>query len=269
LVPRRTVIGTSLVTEFLQTILLTGRIAKESPVSTFIIAQPEHGKTSVVLESPFACAVDVTDCTGKGLQELLKYKAEMSHVIFNDLTVVAAHSKTVRAYLIAMINAMTEEGIRSIAFPGNVETYQNGKRGIVACSTPDVIKDSRAWFNKIGLSSRVIPFHYCYSEALTIRIKMAINNDSENKPGKSLPVPAALIHVEIPDKLSVEIMKISDAKAKELGDPLGIRRLKQFRRMAKAHALFRGWKNPVCNEEDLDFLKRIYPYVDYKKGCIL
>jgi hypothetical protein len=263
------VIGTALVTEFLQTVLLTGRLAKESPISTFIIAKPEHGKTSICLESPFSCAVDLTDCTGKGLQEILKYKSEISHIILNDLTIVTAHGKTVRAYLISIINAMTEEGIRSVAFPGQVETFQNGRRGIIACCTPDLIKDSRVWFNKIGLTTRILPFHYSYSDALVIKIKMSICNDVESKPPKTLAIPAATIHVEIPDRESKEILSISDAKAKEMGDATGIRRLKQFRRMAQGHALLRTWKSPKVTEEDIEFLKRIFPYIDYKKGCIL
>jgi hypothetical protein len=270
---KNTVIGTQIVTEFLKTILLTGRVAKESPVSTFLIAKPEHGKTSVVLESPFSCAVDVSDCTGKGLQEILKYKAEISHIIFNDLTIVTAHSKTVRAYLISIINAMTEEGLRSVAFPGSVEVFQNGKRGIVACCTPSLISDSRTWFNKIGLTSRIVPFHYTYSESLVIRIKALISNNTPDVTPKDFKIPTLAIDVQIPEREAKQILDISNEKAKELGDDTGIRRLKQFRRLAKAHALMHpvkdNWKNPVVNQDDIDFLKRIYPYIDYQKGCIL
>jgi len=266
---KKIVIGTSLVTEFLQTILLTGRVAKESPVSTFLIALPEHGKTSICLESPFSCAVDVTDSTGKGLLEIMKYKAEISHIIFNDLTIVSAHGRNVRAYLISIINAMTEEGVRSIAFPGQVDVFQHGKRGIIACCTPALVKDSRAWFNKIGLTTRILPFHYSYSDNLIIKIKASICNDVESKPPKTLAVPGVPIMVDILDSHSKAILEISDKKSEELGDETGIRRLKQFRRLAKAHALLRGWKNAKVNDEDIDFLKRIFPYVDYRKGCIL
>jgi hypothetical protein len=266
------VIGTSLVREFLQTILMTGRIQDEAPVSTFIIAKPEHGKTSICLETPFSCAVDLTDTTGKGLHEILKYKEEITHIILNDLTAMAAHGKTVRAYLIAMINAMTEEGIRSIAFPGQVDVFKNGKRGIVACVTPGLLSDQRIWFNKIGLSSRIIPFHYTYSEALVIKIKLAINNGTKTKEPDALIVPSELVAVSVDAQMSDAIYKISETKYKELGDDTGIRRLKQFRRLAQAHAIFRGgspWKNVRVTNQDVDFLKRIYPYIDYKRGCIL
>lgn len=269
-------LGTELVSEFVQTIMLTGRVTGEAPVSTFIIAKPEHGKTSICLESPFACAVDVTDCTGRGLQEILKYKPELTHIIINDLTVVAAHARPVRAYLIAMINAMTEEGIRSVAFPGQVEVYQNGKRGIVACSTPALMRDSRTWFNKIGLTTRILPFHYSYSEELVVQIKVAISGEVEYPPPDALIVPKEMVKVEISDELSKEILEISTKKSEELGDDTGIRRLKQFRRLAKSHAILRTkpnqikeWKDVEVSKRDVEFLKRIYPYIDYKQGCIL
>jgi hypothetical protein len=268
-------LGCELVTEYVQTVMLTGRVLGEAPVSTFLIAKPEHGKTSICLETPFACAVDVTDCTGRGLQEILKYKAELTHIIINDLTVVSAHSRPVRAYLIAMINAMTEEGIRSIAFPGQVEHYQNGKRGIVACSTPALMRDSRTWFNKIGLTTRIMPFHYTYSEELVVKIKVCISGEVEFPAPDSLIIPKEVVKINIEEKFGKQIMEISEQKSVELGDDTGIRRLKQFRRLAKAHVLLRGpndgkeWKTGEVEEQDITFLKRIFPYIDYRQGCVL
>jgi hypothetical protein len=265
-------IGTKLVTEFLQVVLMTGRVKGESPVSVFIIAQPEHGKTSVCLESPFSCAVDVTDSTGRGLLEIIKYKPEITHIIFNDLTIISAHGRTVRSYLISIINAMTEEGIRSIAFPGMVEGVpQNGKRGIIACCTPSLVKDTRTWFNKIGMTTRILPFYYTYSEALVIKVMTSIRNNTQEKlPGK-LNIPSGLIPVEInSNTFAKEIEEIARAKSKELDDQTGFRRHKQFRKLAQAHALMSGeWKNASVGAEQIDFLKRIYPYISYKQGCIL
>jgi len=266
---KRQMIGTAFVEEYLKTVLLTGRVKFESPLSTFLIAKPEHGKTSIVLESPFACAVDVTDSTGKGLMEIMKYKPEVSHIIFNDLTIITAHGRTVRSYLISVINAMTEEGVRSVAFPGQVEVFQHGKRGIIACCTPSLISDSRTWFNKIGLTTRILPFHYAYSEQLIVKIKASISRDSKPETPKGLSVPAAAIEVVCEDIFAKKIQEIADKKSEEIGDDTGIRRLKQFRRLAKAHALLRGWQKPKVNSEDIDFLMRLFPYQDYQKGCIL
>jgi hypothetical protein len=262
-------IGMELIREYIHSVLLTGRIIDESPLSTFLIALPEHGKTSIVLERSITCAVDVTDTTGKGIQEILKYKADISHIILNDLTALAAHGKNVRAYTIAMINAMTEEGVRSIAFPGQVEVFKNGKRGIIGCVTPALIKDGRNWWNKIGLTSRIFPFGYTYSEDLILRIKGAIDHNAPQQDFGELSIPTIPLTVLVPKKETEEIRYLSDTKAKELGDDTGIRRLKQFRRLAKAHAILRTWKTPVVNQDDIKFVRKIFPYISYETRCIL
>lgn len=261
-------IGTQLVREFVSAVLLTGRVMdanneESSPVSVFLIASPEHGKTSIVLETPFPNAVDVSDATGKGIQEILKHSPEVSHIIFNDLTALNAHGKNVRAYTMSMINAMTEEGIRSLAFPGQVEIFKNGKRGIIGCIVPSMIKDRRNWWNKMGLTSRVLPFGYSYSGRQVLDIKASIDMEVKHKKPNEILIPKELIRVDIKDKETAVIRAIADEKAKELGDDTGIRRLKQFRRLARGSALLRNPKNTVVNQLDIEFLQRIFPYISY------
>ncbi len=268
--PKPPIIGMALIAKMCHVILLTGKIKGHSPLSLLLIAAPEHGKTSVVLQRACPAVVDVTDATGRGIVEILKTKPNISHLIFNDFVAINSHSKTVRAYTIAMINAMTEEGIRTIAFPGSVESFSEvqGKKGIIACLTMDLMKDGRSWFNKIGLTSRMIPFSFSHSPELQLAIKDAIDTDYKNiklnDRGK-MSIPSIAISVTISTAFTNEIRKIADQKAKDLKDPTGYRRLKQFRSLAKAHAVSRTWKNPSVNKSDIDFLHRILPYISYDK----
>ena len=253
-----------IVREIVETALLTGRVSGEDPVGLLLIAEPEHGKTSIVLERSFSSAVDVTDATGRGIQELLKYKPEISHLIFNDLTAIMAHGKTVKAYTISMINAMTEEGIRSVAFPGDIQVFENGKRGLIACVTPPMIRDGRAWWNKIGLTTRLVPFFFRHGSELVLKVKEAIDHEIRYaKPG-AFALPKVPIKVPIQEPHLTAIRKMADQKAKELGDNTGYRRLKQFRRLAKAHALRRSWKKPMVTFEDTKFLRSIMPFISYR-----
>jgi hypothetical protein len=261
----RSVIGTELIREMVETILFTGRVKHEDPVSLLLIAWPENGKTSIVLDKTSECAVDVTDATGRGIVEILKYKPDISHLIFNDLTAIGAHSKTVRAYTIAMINAMTEEGLRSIAFPGQVEVITNGKRGIIGCLTPEMLRDGRNWWNSIGLTTRMLPFFYRYSGELILKIKSAIDNGEKVIPTGTMKIPKIQIQVPIPEKESAAIRQMADQKSAELKDSTGIRRLKQLRRICQAHALRRTWKNPVVGKDEIDFLFRIYRHISYEQ----
>jgi len=258
-------IGTELVREFVGTILLTGRIVGERPVSAFIIASPEHGKTSIVLETPFPNAIDVSDATGRGFQEILKYKPEISHIIINDMTAISAHSRNVKAYSIATINAMTEEGVRSVAFPGQVEVFPNGIRGIIACATPDLIADGRLWWNKIGLTTRILPFAYSYPGPLILSIKNAIDRHLPDGKPRTINVPTIPIHVLYGRNETEEVRKMADQKSIELKDDTGVRRLKQLHRLTMAHAILRGdWKKCTVIEEDVQFIRRIYPYISYE-----
>jgi hypothetical protein len=165
----------------------------------------------------------------------------------------------------SMINAMTEEGIQATAFPGSFETYKSGKRGIIASIPTTMAKDGRAWWNKIGLSSRMLPLAFKHSEDLNLRIKTIISN------GKPLPktlvppaflIPAANLSVKIPVSCAREIQGIAEIISEKFKEE-GYRRLKQMRALACAHAVLRTWKNPQVTEKDVDFLRRIRPYVSY------
>lgn len=260
-------LGTELVEEFVATTILTGRVKDESPVSVVLIATPECGKTSIVMSRPCKAAMPLTDATGKGLMELCKMRAELSHFILNDLVAIMSHRQTVNQYTMAVINAMTEEGITAVAFPGTVDTFAAGKRAIIACTTSDLFVDSRRWWHKIGLSSRMLPFAYDHDKALQIKIKNLIQN---GKSGQSLPakpmelvVPNDKIDVRINKPEIATIRKMADFRASVLEDPKGYRRLKQFICLTKAHAIYRTTKNPVVNAQDINFLERVDRYISY------
>lgn len=261
-------IGMSLVEEYVSTILLSGRLKDESPVSTVLIAAPESGKTSVVLDRPCKSALPLTDVTGRGLMQLCQHHQEVTHFILNDLVAIMSHKQTVNNYTLSIINAMTEEGIQCVAFPGVVEQYKHGKRGIIACTTTDLFRDKRHWWWKIGLASRLLPFAFDHSTGLQIKIKQLIqderrNNGRAHEEPKMIPVPEASVYVGIPEKLKPEVLKVSESLAKRLEDPKGYRRLHQCQALVKAHALRRSWKTAQVSPEDIEFLHRIDPFISY------
>src|SRR5271167_3741984 len=105
-------IGMELVTEMVKTIILTGKIANKgfAPVSLLLISPPEHGKTSLIMDTKCSAVIPLTDATGKGLRELSQSKEEITHIALLDLLMVTAHKQKVSEYLMAHINAIAEEG---------------------------------------------------------------------------------------------------------------------------------------------------------------
>lgn len=263
---------------FVQAILLTGRIRGSSPLSAILISNPELGKTSIVTsassDGKCKCAMAFADVTGRGLMDLCKNRPEVSHFIINDLVAVMSHRDTVNRYTLAVINAITEEGISAVAIPGRIEVFEHGKRGIIACATPSLISDGRSWWNKHGLASRMLPFFFDHNEALSIRIKDAIETENiVKKNGIVVPirVPAKEIVVQLPEDIGREVRKLSDFRAKKLGDSKGYRRLKQYRTLIRGRALARGEKHSkaTVRSQDLEWLQRIDTYISYTESRAL
>ena len=262
-------IGMELIQEVVETIILTGRVKNADPISLLLVAEPEHGKTSVVLERPCSSVFVLSDVTGKGIQQLCQMMPETTHFIINDMLAPSSKKNSVKQFTISMLCAMTEEGIRATAYPGTVEQFgEKGRRAIIACMPRTLVTDGRGWWNKSGFSSRMLPFAFTHSKDLTIRIKDCINSDhfesAWKSTGKEFKVPKFPITVELPKKQRDKIRRMSDLRAKLL-DEKGYRRLKQYRTMAAAHAIRRGWHKPTVNDADLEFLARMDEYVSYKE----
>ena len=263
--------GFELVREMVASVILTGRLKQHRPVSLLLIAEPERGKTSIVLERQCKSLAAFSDVTGRGLQEICKYRPEVSHIILSDLTTVTAHRPTVSKLTIATLNAMTEEGILAVSYPGGVETFPHGKRGIIACLTTSLLSDGRAWWQKIGFASRMLPFAFDHGEEMRIIIRNAINKGHGADFGKELlelRVPDGQIFVTFNVMATRVIAALAARKAKEFGE-IGYRRLKQFRALAAGHALLRTWKSPMITKQDIAFLKEVDPYISYEETKLL
>jgi len=270
-------IGIETVLEFVKTVLFTGRLKGVNPVSALIIAPPECGKTSTVTRALIGgkckSAIALSDVTGRGLMDLCKIHPEVSHFILNDLITVMSHRDSVNRYTLSVINAVTEEGIMAVAWPGKVEIFEHGKRGIIACATPGMVQDGRSWWNRNGLASRMLPFFFDHTDPLSVKIKDQIDADNaEDKNGRVilLKVPEKAVRVSIPRSIGSVIRRLSDARAKKLADPKGYRRLKQYRALAKAHALVRGERtNATVKQVDLDWLESVDKFISYTESVAL
>jgi hypothetical protein len=262
-------IGVELVTEFVESAIYTGRLKPpHAPLSVLLIGAPEIGKTSIVSGKKSKAIAVFSDITGRGLIEACKLNPEISHFVLNDLVAIMSHRQTVNRYTQAMLNAITEEGIQGIGTPGGIENIQGGKRGVIACITLDLAQDGRNWWNKIGFASRLLPFAFSHSGSLTLRIKDQIDEGKNpKKPVKQeeLRLPVKRIPVRFEEKFVRRVRKMADEKAKELGDPTGYRRLKQLRALACGHALRRSPRKPAVNEDDMEFLNKIFKFVSYSK----
>jgi hypothetical protein len=182
------------------------------------------------------------------------------------MVALLSHKESVNRYTLSQLNAITEEGITSIATPRGVERFEGGKRAVITSLTLDLVKDSRRWWNQVGFSSRMLPFCYMYPADLIIRIKGHIDQDQNNGhhkiKKKNFPVPIKDISVKYPEKFLQQVRQLSDVRSVFLKEQ-GMRRLKQYHAMAQAHALWRNRKNPTVGKQEVDFIRRMDSFVSY------
>jgi hypothetical protein len=285
-------IGMDFAIEVLQTVLLTGQLDDEKPVSLLIIASPESGKTTATRMANISLssdqrgeelAVALTDTTGKGLLRIVREHPQATHVIFNDLSITAGHKNHVVKYLFGVISAMTEEGLSKIADPGGIYSYGGeGVKGIIGCITPRLARDQRFIWNVTGLTTRMLPFFYEQGVNIQLKVRrfhaglMAAADRADE--ARSLVVPSQKMHVHVDRHYREQILELADTVAKRLSkegatkkDPdykeLGYRRIDQFRSLAKAHSLLThpGDDEPRVHRKNVEFLRKLSRFVSFRK----
>jgi hypothetical protein len=286
-------IGMDFAVEVVQTVLLTGQLADEKPVSLLIIASPESGKTTATRNANISVssdgraeelAVALTDTTGKGLLNIIREHPNATHVIFNDLAITAGHKSHVVKYLFGIISAMTEEGISRTADPGGVQPYgAEGTKGVIGCITPRLVRDQRFVWNVTGLTTRMLPFFY--SQGMDIQLKVRRyhagldKSDHADSDGcSSLVIPKKKMKVSL-GKYKEQILELAENVARKLSkegvsrknpdyEELGYRRIIQFRSLAKAHSLLThpDDEEPRVHKADVEFLRKLSRFVSFRRA---
>ena len=261
-------IGIELVREVIESVILTGRVRGIYPASLLLIATPESGKTSVVLAKDCKNVKAFTDVTGNGILKIVKQMPDLTHIVINDMVAVLSHRGSVNKHTVSTLNAMTEEGVNCISTPGGIEEFPEGKRGVIASLTTDLVADSRNWWNKIGFTTRMIPFCYKYPDDLVLKIKDSIDahaatgRDKKEPRKETFGTPKDRKYVRYPPSVIEEVRRIADYRAMVIGET-GLRRLKQYHALVQGHALLRSFTNPEVNNQDVEFLKQVDMFISY------
>lgn len=277
--------------EVIQTVLLTGWLDDEKPVSLLIIASPESGKTTAAKQANVSVksdrhgeelAVVLTDATGDGLLKIVKEHPKATHIIFNDLSIVTGHKSQVINHLFTVISALTEEGVVKTADPGGIHLYgKEGLKGVIACITPELVRDKRMVWNRTGLTTRMLPFFY--EQGLNIRLKAEkyhadLKDYSSSSHEKPLHLPKHKMHVTVSTSRKEQILELAKDAAKKLSregksknnphyKELGYRRITQFMSLAKANSLLThpGEHEPRVHRKNIEFLRKLSRFVSFRK----
>jgi hypothetical protein len=259
-------IGTTILPDIIRSAILSTRVIAQGvmPVSLFVIAPFEHGKTRLALENKGADneSLVLTDLTGIGLLEQLQMNPLATTVVVNDLSVVVGHRQSVNKLTMSILNALAEEGSYKIAMPKMAHLDLRGRRvNVLACCVPDVVSDKRNWWYRSGLMSRMLQVKFEHSIALQLKIHKAIQDGSEqNIQPNELHVPQIEVPVDFPVTISSELAALS-AKVYEAAGETGYRKHKQIRALAAGHAILRTWKHPHVDRSDTEFIEKCLPFL--------
>jgi hypothetical protein len=257
------VIGTELLEELVQTVSVSYKLQNSKPISLILIGDPECGKTTVSEAAGTHGIIRISVTTGIGIVRELSRSKGTNVIILNDLSVIKALNSRAATMLIEVLNGFCEEGLGAIAMPRGKKIDLRNRRGVlIACITTDSFRRSRRdWFS-YGFLSRCIPFCYSYPPDLVVKIKNGIDSeDTKTLTGPIGPKDIVPNGVTVPARITEQVRRIADNRAIALEEK-GIRLLKLYRTLVKAHALLKG--RALVNDLDIRFLYRIDQYVNYQ-----
>lgn len=266
-------IGLNNIIELLKLVVFSGHIKGEKPVSAIVTAEPEAGKTEMVMKfSQNKGLVTLTDCTAYGIMRDYGQSITqgiVKHLVVPDLIKPMSRGSDTVHSLIAFLNALIEEGVISISTYAEklgIQNQENAtqnqipvKCGLIATMARRALDDGRHQWSKMGFMSRLLPISYSYKTSTKVAIQ---NSIAERKYLKNEPIlldlPSGNVVVNLPEEEAQKLIPLSSGinsamAGSEGADKIyGFRIQKQLQGLVMANALMKG--RDVVNAGDIDKL---------------
>ena len=250
-------IGTEKLELAIELALWSGGLKNENPLSLLIIAIPESGKSQLVLKykGNKPGIVVLTDCTAYGIQhqflEPMKSK-QVHHIIIPDLLTPLSRSPSTVSTFIAFFNNLIEEGIVEVHTYAMDFAVEGLNVGIISTITPEVLRDTRHRWTRMGFLSRMLPIAYRYSQETAQKILESITQrEYYQEQPKQLNFPLEKQEVDLPKEQAKKLLPLTKRFNEGLDEAerlYGFRYQKQLQVLLEAHALMNG-RNKVTDED--------------------
>jgi hypothetical protein len=259
-------VGLSRLNALIKTVIWSGMVEDEEPVSAVIIAPPESAKTELLKQFRGTRTLEFfADLTSRGLSP---YKADIEnqklrHIVILDLIRVLSHPRVTADRTIQTLAGLIEEGQSTIADAGGIEKWGDTTNlpriGALMAVTPQVYRRKRKMFRDTGFLSRFLPIHYDYSAATVKSIHLAIQCGHKKPEPTPVILPEKRLKAKIPDKIAPTVTLL----ARNLGErsnTWGFRWHRSLRSLLKATALSNG--RMLVNYDDYDQLTEWTDFFD-------
>lgn len=252
-------IGTALVEDLVQSIALSHLIDGRDRLGLLLLASPENGKTTIATAAEAEHVKRIAVITARSIMQLTAQKGP-EFLLFNDLAVIRSLSKATTALLINTLNQVTQGETGEAMFAGQHVFKIERQLGIIGCLPFKVFTDRRSHWHQMGFVSRMLPFAYSYDAELIAEIKNGIDAGRAKSAPRKMPEikSDAKISIKMSPKHTKIVRALADSKSIKL-DQIGIRMLKHYHTLARAHALLH--KRHTVTDDDIEFLRTVDSYI--------
>lgn len=231
--------------ELIKTILFSGYISGEKPLSVMFVGKVGIGKSELLNQFNVNDNIAFfTDVTYMGLIKLLSDNKEIRHIAIPDLLKITMKKKSTTDNIISCLNAGMEEGIDKISLMGQSYDFKHKQLGLITATTKSSYEQNQKKWNSMGLLSRMLIISFDYTDDSIEEIFKYIYNREYLKDNKKdkLELPYKNIEVEFDSKLAPKLRdKDTD-----------FRKQKQLQTLAMARTIMNGRKDFKVTKEDID-----------------
>jgi len=240
--------------ELVKTILYTGYISGEKPLSVMFVGKIGTGKSEIL--NSFKLNDNIaffTDVTYMGLIKLLSENKEIRHIAIPDFLKITMKKKSTTDNIISCFNAGIEEGIDKISMMGQSFDFKNKQFGLITATTKTSYEQHQKTWRSMGFLSRMLLISFDYTDKTIENIFEYIFNREYLKSHKDkLELPYKNLEVEISPKLAE---KLRDKET-------DFRRQKQLQTLAMARAIMNGRKDFKVNQEDINQINNFKRFIN-------
>lgn len=253
-------IGLEPVIDLVHTVLWSGQVENERPLSLILIAPPGAGKTSVLemLESPVGYFL--ADITSREIKMILKKNKDISHIMLGDFTAVFSRARGTAKLTINLLGRLTGDKLTHEPWSGE-ELQTPRKLGFISAIPPDDLakRDIRSHVQGAGFASRFLFAKYSYSQKTIDDVHKYIREGKYRESRKfHFEIKPGSFRVEVPENISSDIDRLAQSIKT---DPLGFRAHHHLRTLAcsiarKNHRNTVSAKDYATLVEFCDFFKQ-------------
>jgi len=249
-------IGVEPLKKFISLNIFSDYLRGERPISSFIVAEPEHGKTETLASFENVQGIlALFDVTAYGSATFIFSRIlarEIRRLIFPDFSRVLSRSRRVIDEVITMINAIIEDGINWAILTKNVQWLpvesEKVYAGVTIALTPKSLDFIKKRYREMGFLSRTLPYYYCYTEEDLKRIHENIKTGKAKFERLKLKLPKEDIEVSMSKELADMLDPAVKLLSKVLEAYTGFRLRRQLQTLCKANALINN-RTEVTKED--------------------